>query len=155
MRCASAPPCLRFTDIRQSSGIHRFHFSIRTRNERHTDYTRTRNGRYPVEQRAWNGLHGHLTDGLRTDTDAQRAAHGLLKGFTRASNGRATGLTDCTRAVYGHTTDRTRASNGLVTDLERSLVVRDERGGVFATAFCRLSVLASDVGRSRYDVNLT
>ena len=31
-----------------------------------------------------------------------------------------------------------------------SLVEREERGGVFAAAFCRLSVRASDVGRSRY-----
>ena len=28
--------------------------------------------------------------------------------------------------------------------------MREERGGVFAAAFCRLSVRASDVGRSRY-----
>ena len=40
--------------------------------------------------------------------------------------------------------------HGRGTGKIRASDVRDERGGVFAAAFCRLSVRASDVGRLHY-----
>ena len=54
------------------------------------------------------------------------------------------------RTGHGHYTDLQQTSHGLRTDERRTHAVREERGGVFAAAFCRLSVRASDVGRSRY-----
>ena len=53
-------------------------------------------------------------------------------------------------AWNGLHTDAARAANGLGTGKIRTCDVREERGGVFAAAFSRLSVRASDVGRSRY-----
>ena len=89
--------------------------------------------------------YGRQTDELRTAPPRTHNGH-IIDGL-RTRNGRHTGMRWAWNGLH---TDAARAANGLGTGKIRTSDVREERGGVFAAAFSRLSVRASDVGRSRY-----